>query len=131
MRLVANNFQHVMPMRVNFRVLCPCVRRKFVDWDVPATMGSYLLVSRLIETAFAQATPSMPNIAAGTSQSTNFRLTQGQSTLKFRLMARYYRSTNAVSQTNLRTTIPRQQAVISCGHDQTAVSKVHCLSHLT
>ena len=22
----------------NFRVLCPCVRRKFVDWDFPATM---------------------------------------------------------------------------------------------
>ena len=54
--------------------------------------GSYLLVLRLIETAFAQATPSRPNIAAGTSQSTNFRLTQGLSTLKFPLMGMVYRT---------------------------------------
>ena len=31
-----------IPMRGNFRVLCPCVSRKFVDWDVPAAMGSLL-----------------------------------------------------------------------------------------
>ena len=48
------------------------------------------LVLRLIETAFAQATPSRPNIAAGTSQSTNFCLTQGQNTLKFPLMGMVY-----------------------------------------
>ena len=52
--------------------------------------GSYCLVLRLIETIFAQATPSRPSIAAGTSQSTNFRLTQGQSTLKFPLMGMVY-----------------------------------------
>ena len=48
------------------------------------------LVLRLIETAFAQATPSRPNIAAGMSHSTNFCLTQGQSTLKFPLMGMVY-----------------------------------------
>ena len=54
----------------------------------------------LIETAFAQATPSRPNIAAGKSQSTNlstnlptnFRFTQGQSTLKFPLMGMVYQA---------------------------------------
>ena len=30
------------PMRGNFRVLCPCLRRKFVDWDVAAAVGSLL-----------------------------------------------------------------------------------------
>ena len=44
--------------------------------------GSYFLVLRVIETIFAPATPGKPNKAAGTSQSTNFRLTQGQITLK-------------------------------------------------
>ena len=29
-------FKSSAPMRGNFRVLCPCVRRKFVYWDVPA-----------------------------------------------------------------------------------------------
>ena len=29
----------------NFRVLCPCVRRKFVDWDVPAAMLGLLGVA--------------------------------------------------------------------------------------
>ena len=33
------------PMRGHFRVLCPCVRRKFVDWDVPAAMLSLLGVA--------------------------------------------------------------------------------------
>ena len=45
--------------------------------------GSCFLVFRLIETSFVQAALSRPNIVAGKSQSTNFRLTQGQSTLKF------------------------------------------------
>ena len=40
----------------------------------------------MIETIFAPATPSMPNIATGTSQSTNFRLTQWPSTPNFSLM---------------------------------------------
>ena len=34
-----------IPMRWNFRVLCPCVRRKFVDWDVPAAMLGLLGVA--------------------------------------------------------------------------------------
>ena len=48
--------------------------------------GSYFLVLRLIETSFTQATPSRPNMATGTFHSTNFCLTQGQSTLKFPLI---------------------------------------------
>ena len=32
-------FYKTIPMRGNFRVLCPCVRRKFVDWDVAAATG--------------------------------------------------------------------------------------------
>ena len=47
-------------------------------------------VKRLIETNFAQATASRPSIAAGTSQSTNVHLTQGQSILKFPLMGMVY-----------------------------------------
>ena len=33
-------------MRESFRVLCPCVRRKFVDWDVPAAMLGLLGAER-------------------------------------------------------------------------------------
>ena len=32
-------------MRRNFRVLCPCVRRKCIDWDVPAAMLDLLGVA--------------------------------------------------------------------------------------
>ena len=52
--------------------------------------GSYFLVLRVIETIFDPSTPSRPNIAAGTSQSTNFRLTQRQITLKRILMGMVY-----------------------------------------
>ena len=37
-----------IPMRGKFRVLCPCVRRKFVVWDVPAAMGSLLSTAYLV-----------------------------------------------------------------------------------
>ena len=37
--------QETIPMRGNFRVLCPCVRRKFVDLDVPAAMLGLLGVA--------------------------------------------------------------------------------------
>ena len=59
-------------------------------WISNRTNSSYFLKLRLIETIFAQATPSRPNIAAGTSQSTNFCHTQGQSTLKFPLVGMVY-----------------------------------------
>ena len=32
-------------MRGNFRVLCPCVRQKFVDWDIPTAMLGLLGVT--------------------------------------------------------------------------------------
>ena len=35
-------FLKTIPMRGKFSVLCPCLRRKFVDWDVPAAIGSLL-----------------------------------------------------------------------------------------
>ena len=34
-----------IPMRGNVRVLCPCVTRKFVDWDVPAAVLGLLGVA--------------------------------------------------------------------------------------
>ena len=45
-----------------------------------------MLLLPLIETAFAQVTPSRPNIAAETSQSTNVRMTRVKSTLNLSLM---------------------------------------------
>ena len=52
--------------------------------------GSYVLVSVAVDQNCLHSVPSRPNIAARTSQSTNFHLTQGQSTLKFPLMGMVY-----------------------------------------